>query len=216
MNSKYRHLTGRPQNLLLPSVFNNTHMMEVDKFLKKIREKILLTEEIQLELKNSLTEMHFAPNDGLLSPGYVPTSIYYIQKGLAMGYTGRQKPQAVNWFMNENNFLIPSYFFHREPGTEFISFLEETTLLTLSFDKMKTLINRYEEAFYLFLLLAEDGIRAGKEREYMLRLLPEERYLYIAKTTPFLFSRGHFDQLASYLNISRRHFVRIRNNFSRR
>ncbi|MBB3058281.1 CRP-like cAMP-binding protein [Mucilaginibacter gotjawali] len=190
--------------------------MEAEKFFKKIREKAFLTDEIQQELKNSLTEMHFGPNDGLISPGYIPTSIYFIQKGLAMGYTGRQKPQAVTWFMNENNFLIPSYFFHQEPGTEFITFLEETTLLALSIDKVKDMINRYEEAFFIFLLLTEDSIRAGKEREYMLRLLPEERYLYIAKTTPFLFARGHFDQLASYLNISRRHFVRIRNNFSRR
>lgn len=191
-------------------------MMEVENFLKKIREKTFLTEEIQLELQNSLTEMHFGPHDGLVSPGYVPTSIYYIQKGLAMGYTGGQKQQAVNWFMNENNFLIPSWFFHQEPGTEFITFLEETTLLVLSFEKVKALIDRYEEVFFLFLLLTEDSIRAGKEREYMLRLLPEERYLYIAKTSPFLFTRGHYDQLASYLNISRRHFVRIRNNFSRR
>lgn len=190
--------------------------MEVENFLKKIREKTFLTEEIQLELQNSLTEMHFGPHDGLVSPGYVPTSIYYIQKGLAMGYTGGQKQQAVNWFMNENNFLIPSWFFHQEPGTEFITFLEETTLLVLSFEKVKALIDRYEEVFFLFLLLTEDSIRAGKEREYMLRLLPEERYLYIAKTSPFLFTRGHYDQLASYLNISRRHFVRIRNNFSRR
>jgi len=190
--------------------------MEAENILKKIREKAFLTDEIQLELKNSLTEMHFGPNDGLISPGYIPTSIYYIQKGLAMGYTGRQKPQSVTWFMNENNFLIPSYFFHQEPGTEFITFLEETTLLALSIDKVRDMINTYEEAFFMFLLLTEDSIRAAKEREYMLRLLPEERYLFIAKTTPFLFTRGHFDQLASYINISRRHFVRIRNNFSRR
>jgi CRP-like cAMP-binding protein len=189
--------------------------MEAANFFKKIGEKSFLTEELQQELKNSLSEVHFQANDGLLSPGYVPTSIYYVQKGLVMGYTGRPKPQMVTWFMNENNFLMPSFFFHQEPGTEFITFLEETTLLALSIDKVRDMINRYEEAFFMFLLLTEDSIRAGKEREYMLRLLPEERYLYIAKTSPFLFTRGHFDQLASYINISRRHFVRIRNNYSK-
>ncbi|MDB5151449.1 MAG: hypothetical protein JWR54_200 [Mucilaginibacter sp.] len=190
--------------------------MEAANFLKKIGEKSFLTEELQQELKNSLSELHFQANDGLLSPGYVPNSIYYVQKGLVMGYTGRQKPQMVTWFMNENNFLIPSYFFHQEPGTEFITFLEETTLLALPFDKVRGIVSSYQTAFSMFLLLAEDSIRTGREREYMLRLLPEERYLYIAKTSPFLFDRGHFDQLASYINISRRHFVRIRNNFSKR
>ncbi len=190
--------------------------MEAANFLKKISEKSFLTEELQQELKNSLSELHFQANDGLLSPGYVPNSIYYVQKGLVMGYTGRQKPQMVTWFMNENNFLIPSYFFHQEPGTEFITFLEGTTLLALPFDKVRGIVSSYQTAFSMFLLLAEDSIRTGREREYMLRLLPEERYLYIAKTSPFLFDRGHFDQLASYINISRRHFVRLRNNFSSR
>lgn len=188
--------------------------MEAANFLKKIGEKSFLTEELQQELKNSLLELHFQANDGLLSPGYVPTSIYYVQKGLVMGYTGRQKPQMVTWFMNEDNFLIPSYFFHQQPGTEFIAFPEETTLLAMPFDKVREIVSSYQAAFFMFLLLAEDSIRTGREREYMLRLLPEERYLYIAKTSPFLFARGHFDQLASYINISRRHFVRLRNNFS--
>ena len=190
-------------------------IMETENFLKKIREKIVLPAAIEDEIKGSLTELKFQAHDGLLSPGFVPTSIYYIQKGMAMGYTNLQKPQVVTWFINENNFLIPSYFFQQQPGTEFITFLEESTLLALPIEKTRDIARRHPDAQTLFLLLTEDCVRAGKEREFMLRLLPEERYLYIAETKSYLFARGHFDQLASYINLSRRHFVRIRNTFSR-
>jgi CRP-like cAMP-binding protein len=209
-------LDKKPIKFSFASNYQSLMFMDAETFFNKLREKAFLTEEFQQEIQKYLKELHFKAHDGLLSPGYIPTSIYYVQQGLVMGHIERPKHQPVTWFMNEGNFLIPPYFFHQQPATEFITFREQTILLSLSFATVREMIGKYDEALFLFLLLAEDSIKAGKEREYMLRMVPEERYLYLLKTSSFLFRRGHFDLLSSYMNISRRHFVRIRNKFSRR
>ncbi|WP_345949028.1 hypothetical protein ABDD95_19460 [Mucilaginibacter sp. PAMB04274] len=189
--------------------------MDQESFFSKISEKIVLTAQIKALIEKNLSTLFFEKNDRLLSPGHVPMEMYYIQEGLVMGHTIRQKQKVVQWFQFQDSFLIPSCFFHQQPATEYITFREPTVLLSLPHTIIQSINKIHRESQNLFLLLAEDSIQAGKERENMMRMFPEDRYRHLAKTQPYLFTGGHFEFLASYMNMSRRHFVRIRNRFAK-
>ncbi|MBB6131719.1 Crp/Fnr family transcriptional regulator [Mucilaginibacter lappiensis] len=189
--------------------------MDKEIFFSKISEKVFLTAQIRTLIEKNLSTLYFEKYDHLLSPGHIPTEMFYIEEGLVMGHTVRQKQKVVQWFQHNGSFLIPSCFFHQQPATEYITFREPTVLFSLPHTIIQSINKIHHESLNLFLLLAEDSIQAGKEREYMMRMFPEDRYRHLAKTQPYLFAGGHFEFLASYMNMSRRHFVRIRNRFAK-
>jgi CRP-like cAMP-binding protein len=149
----------------------------------------------------------------LLRDGEISRHIYFIRKGSARAfYYDRDGREHTTWFMAENDLMISVYsFYTQQPAAENIELLEDSILLSMTWDQLQTIYAEFPEYNYHGRLVTEKYYLLAEERAILLRTTkPADRYLLLLKNRPKILQQASLGQIASFLGITQETLSRIR------
>jgi CRP-like cAMP-binding protein len=149
----------------------------------------------------------------LLRHGETARNIYFILKGSARAFhLDSEGREHTSWFMSTNDLMISVYSFYRQnPAIENIEILEDSVLLSMSWDNLQILYAEFPEYNYHGRLLTEQYYIQSEERAILLRTKrPAERYHLLLAKYPDIIRQASLGQIASFLGITQETLSRIR------
>ncbi|SCY61920.1 Crp/Fnr family transcriptional regulator [Flavobacterium anhuiense] len=179
-------------------------------FLKSI---VPITDQEFENYKSYFKAITLTKNDYFSEIGKISKKVGFIKKGLLRTYYINDKSEEVTYcFCTENN-LTTSYksFISQEPSELSIQAVEDTELITISYDHLQNL--------YLQSPLWQNIGRTIAERQYLVmeqyasvlcNETAKEKYLRLLKEQPTVINKASVNDIASYLGITRRTLSRIR------
>ncbi|MEZ2338329.1 MAG: Crp/Fnr family transcriptional regulator [Chitinophagaceae bacterium] len=173
------------------------------------------TKSITLKLANALMEglrvNRFDAQETFISPGNLPSSLYFIQSGIVRGSIEGESDKMTTWFKQEGDIIIPQGLFNQRAGEEYISAVSaKTVLLALPINHIQKVLESYPEAKELFILLISETTLNGQYREKLLRIsAAKDRYAFLSKHEDFILKRIPHYLIASYLNVTKETFSRL-------
>lgn len=149
----------------------------------------------------------------LLQEGDVCKDLWFLADGLLRSFHNIGEKQVTSRIMFTNHVVISAgSFFKQTPATESIEALSDSILLTLSFAKLKTIYAKHPSFNYHTRIITEDYFFKQEQRLYMLRKPnAEEKYAYFLAHYSNYLEDIPIKYIASFLNIARETFSRLRN-----
>ena len=162
-----------------------------------------------LEMVNLKKKAHFAIN------GKICDAIGFIVRGAVRYYHLKDGMEITSYFSFENEF-VSSYksFLKQEPSNSYIQALEDTALITITYQNMQLLLKHdllghKTERFGR--LVAEHYICCYEDRvQSFIIQSPEERYIHMMKTEREILQRVPQHYIATFLGITPVSLSRIR------
>ncbi len=149
----------------------------------------------------------------LLKEGEVAHHIYFICSGSARAfYYDHEGREHTTWFMSENDLMISVYsFYTQQPAAENIELLEDSVLLTMTWNQLNTIYAEFPEYNYHGRRVTEKYYIIAEERAILLRTKkPSERYQLLLKNQPGILKHASLGQIATFLGITQETLSRIR------
>ncbi|TCC99991.1 Crp/Fnr family transcriptional regulator [Pedobacter psychroterrae] len=172
------------------------------------------TPELVRKLTGLFVPVTFRRGTLLSVPDHTLPVLYFIEKGVVRGYYFYHQEEYTCW-IRRGGFLLPGIgYFSDSYSIEYIQFLSDTTVWSLSLPKVEVAM-RSEPLFYRMLLeMYEIKVQEGKERELMLRLkFAEDRNLYARKNFADLFEHVAIYILASFIGIERKYIYKFKKKY---
>jgi CRP/FNR family transcriptional regulator, anaerobic regulatory protein len=142
----------------------------------------------------------------LLSAGHIAQYIYFCKRGFARGFFIQKKTgrEITDFFWGERSIItFPNSFFQQQPSQAFIEVMPGTELMSISFQELKTCINKYRvvDFFSRHVILQYNNYETKRRHE--LSFLPAwDRYIELLKMHPDIEQKVSKEVIASYLNIA--------------
>lgn len=149
----------------------------------------------------------------LLREGETSRRIYFIASGSARAYhLDREGREHTTWFMNKYDLMISVYsFYTQQPAAEYIELLEDSTLLSMTWDQLQIIYAEFPEYNFHGRLVTEKYYIMAEERAILLRnKQPAERYRLLLQKQPDIIRHASLGQIASFLGITLETLSRIR------
>lgn len=158
------------------------------------------------ERMRSYIKEEFRPKKTLLlREGEIARKIYFIRDGFARSfYLDRDGREHTIWFLGARDIMISVHsFYTQQPSTENIQLLEDSRLLSLTWDQVHTIYAEHPEFNYHGRLLTQKYYIQSEERAILLRTKnPAERYQILLKTHPGILQKAALRDIASFLSIT--------------
>jgi len=149
----------------------------------------------------------------LLREGEISRRIYFIAEGSARAYhLDSEGREHTTWFMNKYDLMISVYsFYTQQPAAEYIELLEDSTLLSMTWDQLQIIYAEFPEYNFHGRLVTEKYYIMAEERAILLRnKQPAERYKLLLQKQPDITQHASLGQIASFLGITLETLSRIR------
>ncbi|NOW95860.1 Crp/Fnr family transcriptional regulator [Mucilaginibacter sp. SG564] len=149
----------------------------------------------------------------LLAEGEINRHIYFIRQGFARAFfLDREGREHTTWFMGAHDLMISVYsFYTQRPAAEYIELLEDSVLLSMTWDQLQTIYAEFPEYNYHGRLVTERYYIQSEERAILLRTKdPAERYQLLLEKYPGILEKASLGQIASFLGITQETLSRIR------
>lgn len=167
---------------------------------------------LKSEINTMFKKQSFAKGNMVLTKGERCGNLYFIEKGILRGYYFEEDKEISHWFAEENEFATSFYaFITQNPTFEYIQCLEDTELLTISFNSLQKLYDQFPETERIGRVITENYYIKLEERLLNIHFkTAKERYQTLLEKKPNLLQRASLGQIASYLGITQETLSRIR------
>jgi CRP-like cAMP-binding protein len=192
---------------------------QIKKYLPAFRQQmdklVILNDEEWTVFESYLTLRTLLKKDHFTRSGEVCKELGFILKGSVRLYHIKDGEEITGYFCLNNEF-ISSYtsFLKQIPGLPYIQALENTLLITLSFNAMRKLLNHPVTAYKMERfgrLIAENLVFCYEDRmQGFVTQSPEERYATLLHSNPRMLQHIPQHYLANYLGITATSLSRIR------
>lgn len=182
-----------------------------NEILKYISEYVEITEELEEALTESTFVSHFPKGTILLKEGDISNECYFIFKGCIRSYYYHEGEEITADFFTEGQSATPSCYGKNKPSEIFYECIEDTvgtigtpaleTEMYAKYPQLETLARVMND---ILIANHQDAFTDFKHSN------PEQRYLNLLKTRPYLFQRVPLHQIASYLGMKPESLSRIR------
>jgi len=171
-----------------------------------------LSKELENCIISNLREEKLHKRDILLEEGQIARRIYFIQKGFSRAYYIKNDKEYTTWFMGEGDIMISVFsFFTRQPAVETIEVLEDSILLSMSWEQLQKLYTDFPDFNLVGRIITEQYYIKSEERAISLRTMSaKDRYLSLIKTYPTILQKASLGQIASHLGMNLETLSRIR------
>jgi CRP-like cAMP-binding protein len=161
---------------------------------------------------NYLKTEKIQKGDFLIKEGQICKKIAFVSKGLFRVYYLKDGIEINNCFCLENSITCSfTSFVNQTPSTENIQALEDSVIVTLSFDSLNQLYNKSIQWQTVRRLLTEKECFRLSDRANTLSFETAlEKYQNLLRLQPELIQRVSIQYLASYIGVSRETLSRIR------
>lgn len=184
-------------------------------FVNFITDRIDINED-DLNVIISSFERRVLPKDKLvIQKGQIVTHYYFIESGGFIIYSIENDVQHTRYFAFENELIADiSKIKKRERSREYIRTLEETTVYTISSDKMESLYDRFPKWQKFGRLLWEESFSSVLESIHRFQSqTAKERYIGLLQRSD-LINRVPLKDLSPFLGITPSSLSRIRKELS--
>lgn len=183
-------------------------------FTEKVRTLIsgiglLNKEEIEVLVEKTLVDS-FEKGSILLRAGQIPTKCYMVVEGCVREYIIKEGEEKTTAFYTEGDSFNPNPQ-KTKPSPYFWECLEDSilTISNKSFEaEIRAALPRLEQVFQEMAI--EKMEQAKAEWSQFISSSPEERYLHLLESRPYLLQRVPLHQIASYLGMKPQSLSRIR------
>jgi CRP/FNR family transcriptional regulator, anaerobic regulatory protein len=171
-----------------------------------------ISNELKEHLCSMLKEEHHAAGTLLLKAGHLSKRLYFIQDGFLRVYHHKAAEHYTTWFMGAHEFVISVYsFFSQRPSFENIEILEDSVLLSITWEDLQQLYKQFSEFNIIGRILTEQYYIRSEERSIDHQTLTaQQRYQKLLATHPQILNKASLGQIASYLGIRQETLSRIR------
>jgi len=156
-------------------------------------------------LNNILLHKEFKKGHVLLRPGQVPSTVWFIQKGAARGYVfdDRKGEQITTWFWHRGDFMLALDSFCRQLPTSFyIEILEDSTLLSVTYEKLEETAKRFPALRHVERCIMEECLHRVYRHYHDRAHLPvKARFVRLMHERPQLFQVASIKDIASFLGM---------------
>lgn len=170
-----------------------------------------ISQETITEIFQHLAVLKFNKKHILIKENHRNDFAYFVIEGAIRSYYLKDGIEVNTWFALENEMVGSLRTFKNHPSRETIELVENSTLISINFKKLKPLmliniqianfINAIIEEYALFL---EDKIYHSQMMSSM------DKYIMLLDNEPEIFQRIPLTYIASYLGISRETLSRLR------
>lgn len=192
---------------------NNTPITELDMLFQMLTMIAPLSGALRQRFEDFIIKREHKKKELLLREGEVSRRIYFIANGSARAYhLDREGREHTTWFMNKYDLMISVYsFYTQQPAAEYIELLEDSTLLSMTWDQLQIIYAEFPEYNFHGRLVTEKYYIMAEERAVLLRnKQPAERYKLLLQKQPDITQHASLGQIASYLGITLETLSRIR------
>ena len=152
----------------------------------------------------------------LFSPGKMNDQLYFVHSGLVRSYyvaldeRGNDR-NTTAFFAPESNFAIsPSSFFNQRPTKEGVTVLEDSVLVSISYQEIQKLYEMHPSASVIGQKITERYLLYYHELAHGLRLpTGKKKYEWFLKRFPELRGRVQNKDVASFLGLTDQSLTRI-------
>lgn len=155
---------------------------------------------------------HFKKKQHITVQGEVEEYLNFVTRGLVRKYYLRGKEEINTQISTEGHIIHAQESFHsRTPSEYYIEAIENTTLVSTTYDNLERLyksshkMERLGRLVITFTMVIKDRWQMN-----MIKLTPRERFLDFVHKNPELLQRVPQKYLASYLNIQPETFSRFK------
>jgi CRP-like cAMP-binding protein len=176
------------------------------------RKFITVSEQLEAEVLNRVTEVHFRKGDLVIDANNVCKKSYFITLGLLRIYFIKDGKEVNEYFSSENEWAnSPRSWRTGKPDIYFVDALENTTAYCIEANDMIFLFDNFPEMdrygrFSMITLLDHLMERIASFRF----TTAKEKYLHFKETYPSIYHRIPLGMVASYLGISQETLSRLR------
>lgn len=186
--------------------------MENEDFFNSLAGASKTSNELRTQFYKMVEKEIHSRHKTILNSGQVCNHVWFIAQGFAMAYIEKEDRKIPYQFWDENEIMVPvNSFFKQLPADGYITVLEKSTLLAISFDNIKKLSEAFPE-FNLFMYNLLLNLQYSAERRVcnLTSIDPAERYALLLKESPFIVRKASVEMIAAYLGVSRKTLNRIR------
>lgn len=186
--------------------------MENERFFKALSGQRNPSHELKTHFNKLLKREVRRAHTRILDAGEVCHKMWFIIQGSAMAYVPKKGKKIPYWFWNENEVMVPVHsFFKQVPSDGYIELMEKSTLLSISYQGVRALIERFPDFNFLLMDLMEDFQYYTEKRMCSLTTIdPSERYELLLKESIFIAQKAPVEAIAFYIGVSRKTLNRIR------
>ncbi|MFC0514598.1 Crp/Fnr family transcriptional regulator [Mucilaginibacter angelicae] len=192
---------------------NNSQLTELDILFQILTMIAPLSGALRKRFEDFIIKKEYKKKHLLLREGEVSRRIYFIASGSARAYhLDRDGREHTSWFMTKYDLMISVYsFYTQQPAMEYIELLEDTVLLSMTWDQLQIIYAEFPEYNFHGRLVTEKYYIMSEERAILLRNKhPAERYKLLLQKHPDITQRASLGQIASFLGITLETLSRIR------
>lgn len=175
---------------------------------------IIISTESKAAWSALLKREKLAKGSYYLNDGVVPKKIAFIENGLlSYSYPSEKGEKVIKRFFTENSLVAStSALLKQEPSIFSIQALEDSELLSYSFNEFRELTKKYNDiaAFYIAYLERHWVIEKEFGEITLKSDTAKQRYLEFKESDPALIARLKLHEIASYLAITPTQLSRIR------
>ncbi|SFD61011.1 cAMP-binding domain of CRP or a regulatory subunit of cAMP-dependent protein kinases [Chitinophaga sp. CF118] len=186
--------------------------------LIQIIETMIRLDESEKEFISSLfTAKHYLKGEYFLQEGQVCKTVGFIEQGLIRYYsTGEMGDELIYDFGKENDFTCNyESFLDHSPSSKNIQCIEDSTILSMSYDNLQLLYEHVKEGQKFGRLACEQlYVQAIKKVTSLYTDQPEQRYLLFTATYPDLLQRIPQYYISSFVGVKPPSLSRIRKRLS--
>jgi CRP-like cAMP-binding protein len=179
----------------------------VIEFLKSITD---LSAGFMHDLKAGIKPEHYKAHQIILAEGRVEDRLWVLQRGLVRSYFYDEQGVEHTFRFWASGEIIFSYAgFWKQPSKVYIEVLEDSTLISCTYDNLEILkINHAETSAIISTVAGRYQLQEIK-RILLFSQSAEERYLQLRRENPTLFKTIPIKIIASYLHMSRETLTRL-------
>lgn len=171
--------------------------------------ELLNKEEIEIIVQKTIVD-EFKKDTLLLKEGQIPTKCYMVVEGCVREYLLKDGEEKSTAFFMEGDTFTP-HSRDSKPSKHYWECVEDC-ILTISNqafeEEIRAALPRLDAVFQEIAI--EKINKAKEEWSQFITSSPEERYLHLLETKPFLLNRIPQHQIASYLGMKPQSLSRIR------
>jgi CRP-like cAMP-binding protein len=190
-----------------------------ENFWKFTEQLIALSKEEKEQIKKALTFRKVPKNTILVDLGQTAQEVFFIVKGCLRFYYLTEEGNEITGFVFTENMFAGSHesFFSQIPSIQVLETLEDSELLTFSFESLNRLFEEVPKMNFLVRKLLEQRMaHAQKVIASLIINKPQDRYTTYQELHPGLENRIPQHILASYMGITPVSLSRIRRRKSKK
>jgi signal-transduction protein with cAMP-binding, CBS, and nucleotidyltransferase domain len=184
----------------------------MEHFFRSISEYNQVSKDLERALQKVVITQRFAKNEQVLKEGQICHYFNFVNQGLIRSYYYHDGKDKTYWFYPENQFFTSWYsFFLRKPSFEYMEALEDTELLSITYDNYQELAKKYPDFGFFARRYAEiECATIDYQTKNYLDISAKEKYKRLIAEIPNVVSRVKLGHIASLIGISQETLSRIR------